>query len=170
MLSLFYCFVVIFVVCAIVFVIWYFTNYKDAKSGCVSKITFNRFRAFYYINPHNWNTDRPLYVSYNPTNSRGISYMYHFYFPVFDTLRYYIWRKKNKASIENAYNLKMMENVIKFWRYDIQKYCEDNGIPIKELEDPEQVGLSSGYDMQRGDVVLNDSAHTGILSAREKYI
>ena len=116
----------------IVFLIWYFCDYIEAKRGCVSKITFERFLVLYSINPNSWDLYNNFINYYTNDEHCGM-----FYFSVIDTFRYHSWRKNKDKIEENANNRKQMERIIESWNTDIRNYCKENNIP--HLNGKEQV-------------------------------
>ena len=108
----------------VIFLIWYFGDYRGAKRGCVSKITFERFLVLYSINPNNWGLYYD-YISYYTNDGHSGC----FYFSVIDTFRYYNWRKNKDKIEENTNNRKQMERIIESWNTDIRNYCKENNVP-----------------------------------------
>lgn len=111
-------FVIVFTV--LVSICWYFDKYRNYKSGCVSKISFQKFLEVYENAHHKIHLgDGRFYYSPDPY---GIAYS--FYFSIPDTFRYEYWRKVlERKDQEERKNYKLTE-IEKAWKKDAEHHKE----------------------------------------------
>lgn len=117
---------VLFVI-LVTFVSWYFGCYSNYKSGCVSKISFQKFLEIFEISHSKIDLNKGCFY-YSP-NMYGTSYC--FYFSIPDTFRYEHWRKVRLHKLkvrehklkEDRKKYKMTE-IEKAWQKDAERYKE----------------------------------------------
>ena len=108
--------VLIIIVCAY----WYFECYRNYKSGCVSKISFQKFLEVYENAYHKISLNRGHFY-YSP-DPYGVAY--NFYFSIPDTFRYEHWRKVlERKDQEERKNYKLIE-IEKAWQKDAEHHKE----------------------------------------------
>jgi len=108
--------VLIIIVCAY----WYFECYRNYKSGCVSKINFQKFLEIFEASHNKIFLNKGCFY-YSP-DMFGASYC--FYFSILDTFRYEHWRKTREHKLEeDSKNYKMTE-IEKAWQKDAERHKE----------------------------------------------
>lgn len=110
---------VLFVI-LVTFVAWYFGCYSNYKTGCVSKINFQKFLEIFETS-HNKISLNKGFFYYNPVMF-GPSYC--FYFSILDTFRYEHWRKTREHKLEEDRKNYKMTEIEKAWQNDAELYKE----------------------------------------------
>lgn len=114
--------------CLIYFLINYI-DYKDKTPKIGSKLTFNQFKAFYYVKPEAWSLGY-FAVAYRVqkkvpygtnefyyTNDYKIIYFTSFW----EWLKYNRWKKKKEEHDRWNETFKEMTDLVGFWQEDINK-------------------------------------------------
>ena len=110
---------VLFVI-LVAFVTWYFGCYSNYKSGCVSKISFQKFLEIFETSHNKISLNKGCFY-YSP-DMFGSSYC--FCFSILDTFRYEYWRKAREHKLnEDSKNYKMTE-IEKAWEKDAERHKE----------------------------------------------
>lgn len=111
----------------IVFLVWYFTDYRLGIDGCAGKISFDRFLLFYEIEPKHWDLC-PSWVKYEAEQDFFISNDHYvcgyLYFSVIDTWRYQIWKRNGEKVKNTARNNKNYQRILESINADIEKFRE----------------------------------------------
>ena len=97
----------------------YLYNRKIDISCCIGKIKFKQFLIFYEVAPERWDLHENM-VEYG-INGR-------LYFPLFDTVRYRIWRKQLGSMKRKQMQNKEFEKMLVSIQKDIRQYQEQNGL------------------------------------------
>ena len=111
---------VLFVI-LVTFVSWYFVYYSNYKSGCVSKISFQKFLEIFETS-HNKISLNKGFFYYSPVMF-GPSY--RFYFSILDTFRYEYWRKSREHKLEEDNKNYKMTEIEKAWEKDAEHHKEE---------------------------------------------
>lgn len=104
----------------VAFVTWYFGCYSNYKSGCVSKISFQKFLEIFETSHHKISLNKGCFY-YSP-NPFGTSYC--FYFSIPDTFRYEHWRKVREHKLEEERKNCKLTEIEKAWQQDAEHYKE----------------------------------------------
>jgi len=106
----------IIIICAY----WYFECYRNYKSGCLEKISFQKFLEI-YENSHD-KVDLAKGRFYYSPDIFGNSY--NFYFSIPDTFHYEHWRKAREHKLKEADKNHKMTEIEKAWQKDAERYKE----------------------------------------------
>ena len=109
----------------VTFVAWYFGCYSNYKTGCVSKIKFQKFLEIFETSQHKISLNKGFFY-YSP-NMFGTSYC--FYFSIPDTFRYEHWRKAREHKLEEERKNCKLTEIEKAWQKDAEYHKE------KEMKD-----------------------------------
>ena len=110
---------VLFVI-VVTFVSWYFGCYSNYKSGCVNKISFQKFLEIFETSHHKISLNKGCFY-YSP-DMFGLSYC--FYFSIPNTFRYEHWRKAREHKLEEDRKNYKMTEIEKAWEKDAENYKE----------------------------------------------
>lgn len=105
----------------VTFVAWYFVYYSNYKSGCVSKISFQKFLEIFETS-HNKISLNKGFFYYSPAMF-GPSYC--FYFSILDTFRYEHWRKSREHKLEEDNKNYKTTEIEKAWEKDAEHHKEE---------------------------------------------
>ena len=106
-----------------------YIEYRDTTPKIGSKLTFNQFRAFYYVKPKNWSLDyfTVIYcveqkMPYGKNDFYYTCYYKRIYFISFwQWLKYNKWKKKKEKYDKWNKTFKEMTDLVGFWQEDINK-------------------------------------------------
>lgn len=113
---------------AICFLISYI-DYKDTTPKISSKLTFNQFKAFYYVNPKAWSLDY-FTVVYCVQKKISVTTRNFYYTPDYKKiyftsfwqwLKYDRWKKKKEEHDEWNKTFKEMTDLVSFWQEDVNQ-------------------------------------------------
>lgn len=115
-----------------VLVLVYIFFWDDAHdSSYILKITYKQFISMYAINPKAWEMADNYNVKYSYPGCRSMSKDQWFYFGPIDTLKYWHFRRVEKAQIP--------KEILKAFQKDIDNYKEqynkDLEKKVKEIDD-----------------------------------
>lgn len=123
-----------------------YVDYKDITPKIGSKLTFNQFKTFYYVNPKVWALN-DFTVDYHiqkkiSVTTRDFHYTCDYkriYFTSFwQWLKYDRWKKKKEEHDEWNKTFKEMTDLVGFWQEDVnknqQKLLDELKEKINEIE------------------------------------